>query len=592
MAQSEGDSRFLSSSLTREQSRWLSTLTRLSRVYFAWAIAGPLLSGLLLLAQVYLLARVLGGAVAYGMSEALALPSIYTIVALIVVRALIIWSGERAASRGSEKIKVVLQQALFERLLTLGPQWTRQRVSGELASALIEQIEILDGFFVRYVPSVIAALFLPLAFGVALLPVDWIVALVLLITAPLIPVFMALVGWGAEAASRRHQLALTRLSGFFADRLRGAFTLKLFGREQAEIETVRAASDSLSKKTMAVLRIAFLSSAVLEFFAALGVASVALYVGLTYLGYLNLRATALTLPLGLFCLLLTPEVYGPLRQFAANYHDRAAARAAVGQIATVFGALPGVEYLMNRPIGPASTLASALTPSIQRTQSVLPAARIVRVQGLTVHVPGRDAAVLKDVSFCVAAGEKVAFMGPSGTGKTTLLETLMGLHTVSGGMVSVDGCGVVSRPDVGRRGKTILIGQRAFFLPASIADNLRLANARATDQALFQALKGACADRFVAALPLGLATRLGVNGYGLSGGQLHRLALARLFLTDPDLVLLDEPTAHLDAMTRDRLMTSILRFAAGRTLIVATHDPDVAARLDRVLSVRDHKVPA
>lgn len=217
---------------------------------------------------------------------------------------------------------------------------------------------------------------------------------------------------------------------------------------------------------------------------------------------------------------------------------------------------------------------------------------MVRVQGLTVHGPGRDAAVLKDVSFCLVAGEKVALMGPSGAGKTTLLETLMGLRTVSGGAVRINGCNVLSRPDLGWRGTTVLIGQQAFFLPASIADNLRLANARATDTALFQALKWSCADAFVAALPLGLETRLGVNGYGLSGGQLHRLALARLFLTDPDLVLLDEPTAHLDALTRDRLMTSILRFAAGRTLIVATHDPDVAARLDRVLSVRDHKVLA
>jgi ATP-binding cassette, subfamily C, bacterial CydD len=319
---------------------------------------------------------------------------------------------------------------------------------------------------------------------------------------------------------------------------------------------------------------------------------VALYVGLTYLGYLNFRATALTLPLGLFCLLLTPEVYGPLRQFAANYHDRAAARAAVGQIATVFGALPGIEDLMDRPIEPASTPASALTPSIRQTPSAAPASRIVRVQGLTVHAPGRDKAVLKDVSFCLAAGEKMALMGPSGAGKTTLLETLMGLRAISGGVVSINGCGALSRLDVGRRGKTILIGQRTFFSPASIADNLRLANARATDHALFQALKWSCAEGFVGALPLGLATRLGVNGYGLSGGQLHRLALARLFLTDPDLVLLDEPTAHLDAMTRDRLMTSILRFAEGRTLIVATHDPDVAARLDRVLLVRDHKVAA
>lgn len=245
---------------------------------------------------------------------------------------------------------------------------------------------------------------------------------------------------------------------------------------------------------------------------------------------------------------------------------------------------------MNQPIEPASAPPSDSAFSIGRTQSRSPARRIVQVQGLTVRVCGREAPVLKDVSFSLAAGEKVALMGPSGAGKTTLLETMMGLRSASDGVVNINGCSAFSWPDAEGRKKTVLIGQQAFFSPVSIADNLRLANAHATDQALVQALRWSCAEAFVDALPLGLATRLGVRGYGLSGGQLHRVALARLFLTEPDLIMLDEPTAHLDAATRDRLMTSILRFAAGRTLIVATHDPDVAARLDRVLVIRDHKV--
>src|SRR3546814_3123677 len=263
---------------------------------------------MLLIGQVWLLARVLGQTIASAMPVADAMPYIAGVVGLILARAALAWSGERAASRGSETVKLQLRQALFERLLDQGPQWTRPRVAGELASAIIDQIEILDGFFSRYIPSAIAAAFLPLAFGAVLLPLDWVAALILLLSAPLIPGFMALVGWGAEAASRRQQRELTRLSGFFADRLRGAFTLKLFGREKHEVQAVRAASDDLSRRNMSVLRIAFLSSAVLEFFAALGVAGVALYVGLTYLGYVDLRSTAMTLPLGLFALFMAPEI--------------------------------------------------------------------------------------------------------------------------------------------------------------------------------------------------------------------------------------------------------------------------------------------
>jgi ATP-binding cassette subfamily C protein CydD len=615
VSKADGNSRFSSSRLTRRQARWLPSLIRIARKQAGWAIAAPIVAGLLLLVQVWLLAQVLGLTIAQGRSIAQATPEIYAVVVLIVMRAGLAWSGERAASRAAEKIKTGLRQALFERLLALGPQWTGQRLSGELASTLIEQVELLDGFFTRYIPSVVAALFLPLAFAVVLLPVDWIAALVLLLSAPLIPVFMALVGWGAEAASRRHQQALTRLSGLFADRLRGAFTLKLFGRTQTEVDAVRLASESLSKKTMAVLRIAFLSSAVLEFFAALGVAGVALYVGLSYLGYLDLRSSPLTLPMGLFCLFMAPEVYNPLRQFAANYHDRAAARAAAGQIAAVFDSLPEVDFSSGRqpgfifaadaesskqagPIEPAGLVEPSAAAQPRQDAEVdtrRPAAGAawpaVQVHDLTLHVAGRGRAILEQVSFMVEPGEKAALMGSSGSGKTSLLHALAGLRTVQG-QIHIHGMPVYPGHNAGLGRRVVLIGQRPFFLPGSVADNLRWARPSASMQELEQALDQACAHDFVAALPKGLDTRLGVDGYGLSGGQLHRLALARLFLTAPDLILLDEPTAHLDAVTRDRVMASILRFAAGRTLILATHDSGLAARLGRVLAIENRKVMA
>ncbi|WP_253256303.1 ABC transporter transmembrane domain-containing protein, partial [Bordetella bronchiseptica] len=340
----------------REHSRWLAMRARAARVPLAVAGAAPLIGGVLLVIQAWLLARVLDQAIVQGAARAELATSIVAIAALMLARAALAWLGERAGAAAAERIKRQVREALFARLLALGPQWSRQRASGELASAMVEQVEALDAFFAKYLPAMGAAAVLPVAFAVVVLPVDVIAGLLLLVTAPLIPLFMALVGWGAEAASRRHLQAFARLSGFFADRLRGLATLKLYGRAEAEAQSVVAASDALRQRTMAVLRIAFLSSAVLEFFAALGVAGVAVYIGLTYLGFLDVRASVLTLQGGFFCLLLAPEVYGPLRQFAAHYHDRAAARAAVAQIARTFDGLPspGVEPA---PPAPAPALA-------------------------------------------------------------------------------------------------------------------------------------------------------------------------------------------------------------------------------------------
>lgn len=614
--------------------RWLAALARLPRLAMAWAVAAPLLAGLLLLPQAWWLAQVLGGSVA-GSGPAAAGPWIAAIGGMVALRAAISWSGERAASRAAETVKSWLRRELFAAMLARGPQWTRARASGELSSLVIEQVEALDGYFSRYLPGAIAAVFLPLAFGLVLLPVDWIVALIVLLSAPLIPVFMALVGWGAEAASRRHQVAMARLSGFFADRVRGAQTLKLLGRAESEIAAVGAASADLSRKTMAVLRIAFLSSAVLEFFAALGVAGVALYIGLGYLGYLHLRSETLGLPLGLFCLLMAPEIYNPLRQFAANYHDRAAARAAADCLAAVFGTLPDPRRERAAASGPVAfasgaqpqpdperTARGAVEPSeacriSRKVEDAGPEARpaprgeavqapagplSVELRGARLQAPGRAQPVLRDLSWSLAPGTSLALMGHSGAGKTTLLEALAGLRRLDAGEICLGGRALGAWPADELRRAVTLIGQRPFMLPGSVADNLRLAAPAATDADLQRALDAACAGEFVHALPQGMDTQLGAQGYGLSGGQLQRLSLARLFLprpglarpglsrdpsqpdpSQPGLILLDEPTASLDPDSRDRVMGAVLRFAAGRTLVVATHDPEVAARLESTL---------
>ncbi|MHC0510359.1 thiol reductant ABC exporter subunit CydD [Achromobacter aegrifaciens] len=569
----------------RAQSRWLMALAKTARLPLMLAGAAPLVSGALLVVQAWLLASVLDAAIVRQAPRQELLGDILAIAGLMLVRACITWAGERAGADAAERIKRHVRLSLFRRLVQKGPYWSRGQASGELASAVVDQVEALDGFFAKYLPAMAAAAMLPVAFSVVLLPMDVIAGLVLLITAPLIPLFMALVGWGAQGASRRHLRAFARLSGFFADRLRGLSTLKLYGRAEAEAESVVAASDALRQRTMSVLRIAFLSSAVLEFFAALGVAGVAVYIGLTYLGFLDLRWSPLTLQAGLFCLLMAPEVYAPLRQFAAHYHDRAAALAAVSQISLLFDGLPQAGDAATDG-APGAGKAAAGPGRVSKSRG--PGAALA-IAGLNLDAPGRSQAVLADAGLTLAPGEHAALMGPSGIGKSSLIEAIARLRPFQGD-IRIDGVPLPDWGEAALRQRVALIGQKPQLLTGSIADNIRLGRPEASDAEVQTAARRACVLEFAEPLPQGLATQLGGRGHGLSGGQAQRVALARLFLRDPGLILLDEPTAHLDEGTQARVLDAILEFSAGRTLLLATHAPAVAARLGRTLQVVGGKV--
>lgn len=588
-AVADADTPITAGELPREHSRWLSAQSRLPRVPLTLAVVAPLVGGALLLVQAWLLAGVLDAAILGDVPRAALLGDIGVIVVLMVVRAALTWVSERAGARAAEGVKQAIRLALFDRMMAQGPMWTRSRVSGELASAVVDQVEGLDGFFARYLPSAVSAAILPLAFGLVLMPWDWIAGLLLLVTAPMIPLFMALIGWGAEAASRRHVRAMARLSGFFADRLRGLSILKLYGRAQAEAAVVGSASEAIRQRTMSVLRIAFLSSAVLEFFAALGVAGMAMYFGLSFLGLLDLRASSVTLHTAFFCLLMAPEAYAPLRQFAAHYHDRSTARAAVAQIAAAFEGLPltQAEAGLRAAAQPAH---AGRAPTAGATSS--PATGMtLRLRALTVHTPDQTRAVLDAVELTVSAGEHVALMGESGSGKTTLFEALTRLRTSDGG-IELDGVPLANWNEAELRDRVALIGQKPFLFAGSIAENIRLGRPQATDDEVHEAARQAQVLAFADALPAGLATMLGPRGRGLSGGQAQRVALARLFLRDPALILLDEPTAHLDETTQAQVLEAILDFAQGRTLILSTHASLVAQRLARRVRLVDGKLEA
>jgi ATP-binding cassette subfamily C protein CydD len=559
-------------SIDRENGKTLSRLSRHGRLWLALAIAAPLVGGGLLVWQAWTLAGVVGSAIEGGEQLAALGPALGLVLILLLARAALGAIGERAGLAAAETIKIRLREALFAQLLARSPRAEQQAQSGAASAAIIDQVDAVEAFFAQYMPAMIGATVLPIAFGAIILPLDWLAGLLFLVTAPLIPVFMALAGWGAQIATRKQARALSLLTGRFSDRLRGLLTLKLFGRAEAETAGIVAASDELRRRTLRVLRIAFLSSAVLEFFAALGVAGVALYIGLTFIDYLHLRSSPMTLELGLFLLLMAPEIYNPLRLLAAHYHDRASAKAAIGEIEAQLGALPTEK-------------AALVDAPVQHAAGAL----AVNLTDLTLRTPDNARTVLTNSNWHVAAGEHVAILGPSGIGKSTLIEAIARLR-LHEGEIRLDQTSLDDWPEAELRSRVTMLGQKPRIFAGTIADNIALARPGANRQEIARAAELAHVASFADALADGLDTPLGEGGLGLSGGQAQRIALARIYLRDAGLILLDEPTAHLDAALEQEVLDALKLYARGRTMIVVTHSQAVAARMDKAFRIAGERL--
>ena len=519
------------------------------------------LGGVLLLPQAALIALCLQRALVDGEPPATLLPLLGALLATLLLRAGLGWASRRLADRAFESIRVDLRARVARGLVARGPVWVRSQQSGALAERMGAHVDALEGHFGGFVPLRAEVVGVPLAILLAVFFVDRTVGLVLLLTMPLVPVFMMLVGWGAQAASQRQLQALTRMGGHFADRLRGLGLIRLYGRGEAELQGIRAAAEELRVRSLRVLRIAFLSSAVLEFFASLSVAMIALYLGLTYLGMLDLRGTPLTLGMGVFCLLLAPEFYAPLRRLATHYHDRAAALAAMDEIALV----------LDDAASATSRDAAAATPA--------PAASLVSARSVALRHPAATRDVLHDITLDLQRDQHIALTGASGDGKSTLLEALAGWLPAHAGTVHhASGLRIGYAP------------QRPFLFAGSLRDNLRMAKPEASEAELQRAAEAAQVMRFAARLPDGLDTVIGERGFGLSGGEARRVALARVFLRDPDLLLLDEPTAFLDDETEAAVLQVIAQFARGRCVVMATHSAAAQAAMAQTWHVRSGRL--
>ena len=468
-------------------------------------------------------------------------------------------AGGRMAFRAARAELTTRRELAIAALARRSPIDSTRPSSGEAASIIGEQAEMIVPYLSRFQPARFKASAVPLAILVCVFPISWIAALILLFAMPLIPVFMALIGWRAQVASEKQLAATGGLNGFLLDRLRGMATIRSLGAVDATATKLRADAESLKARTMAVLKIAFLSSAVLELFAALGVALVAVYVGFSLLGEIRFGAwtSGLDLTSGLFVLLLAPAFFEPLRELSAVWHDRAAGEAAINAIDGLSAdglQLPVAAY------SPANETAGG-----------------IRLENIGFRYSKESNAAIDGFNLSIPPGEHVALLGASGSGKSTLLALIAGHAARETGSVTIDGQPASACVATG----IAWIGQKPHIFAGTVTGNISLGRPGVSTQAVTQALDLAKLGRFARSH----ARRpLGDGGIGVSGGEALRLAIARA-ACNPEacIVLADEPTAHLDAETANEITESLLALAKGRTLVVATHDPRLAARMDRTI---------
>jgi len=591
---------------------WLKQQSKAVRKPILFAAIAGITNGLGVIVQSAALAYILQAVIIDKLPWASMITPFMVLAAVFILRSVCVYWHQTAGFEAGAQVRALVRQQLLDKFLTLGPAAIKQRQSGELAAVTLEQVDALENYFSRYLPQQMIVGVLPIIMIIAVMPVNWVVGLIFLVTGPLVPVFMALVGMGAASANRSQFLAMSRMSGYFLDRLQGLATLKLFGQATQELANINKIADGFREKTMAVLRIAFLSSAVLEFFSAIAVALVAVYVGLGLLGLAHFGpAEHISLSEALFVLLLAPEFFMPLRQLAINYHDRAAALGATDAILAILEQNAEVLSDLDKDIGyideaglsilvPTRRVGThaaraAGCPSTQRVDATFPRSAwereednktcLIEFNNVSKSYDKRQ--VLADINLNIAAGEKVALVGESGAGKTTLLNLLLGFESSTEGQVLLNGQ-TVNRECAAKA--IAWVGQSAYIFHGTIKDNIALTDPDAAEQIIINAAQAAGVTEFSAQLPDGLLTSIGERGYGLSGGQVQRIALARAFLKNADIILLDEPTANLDAANKTLLLDVIDRLFADKTLIIASHDPDVIQRMDRRVELQQGRL--
>ncbi|WDY53515.1 heme ABC transporter permease/ATP-binding protein CydD [Vibrio fluvialis] len=545
---------------------WLKQQSKLAKRWLMLAVGLGVLSSVFLLAQAALLASILHQLIIEHVDKHQLIPYFVGLAVTIAIRAGCSWARELAGFRAGQQIRIYIRQLIFDKLRALGPAYIKGKPAGAWATLTLEQVENMHDFFARYLPQMSLSVLIPFVILIVVFPVNWAAGLIFLITAPLVPLFMALVGIKAADAGRKNFKALQRLSGHFYDRLQSMTTIRLFDRTGAETEQMKGASEVFRKRTMDVLRIAFLSSAVLEFFTSISIAITAVYFGFSFIGELNFGGygASVTLFAGIFVLVLAPEFYQPLRDLGTFYHAK---QQAVGAAESI------VEFL------------NIDVSQVQSGSQTLPEMHGVEIVARDLEVFSPEGKrLVGPLTFTLNSQQTTALVGPSGAGKTSLINAILGFMPYRGSL-SINGIELSELDHAHWRKQISWVGQNPLLVHGTIRDNVTLGKSNIADAQVQAVLDSSFAAEFVS--KHGLDYPISDRSGGLSVGQAQRLALARAMLQNGQFWLLDEPTASLDARSEQLVMQGLNQQITHKTALLVTHQLLPLKSVNQILVMQD-----
>ncbi len=548
--------------------KWLRSQQKVVKKYLYLNVLLGAVSAVFLIGQMWLLATLLHKMIIEHQSPSLFLTEIGWLFGCFCARALLIWLRERVGFKAGQVLRMHLREQLIRKLLSVGPISIQQKPAGSWATLMLEQVENLHNFYARYLPQQFLSLLVPLIILCFVFPINWAAGVILFATLPLLPLFMALAGIKAVEANQRNIGVLSRMSGQFLDKLKGLETIRLFGQSDKQLEQIYQSTESFRISTMDVLKMAFLSSAVLEFFTAISIAVMAVYFGFAFLGELDFGyyGTGISLFVGFFCLMLAPEFYQPLRELGVYYHDKAAA----------IGAADSIEAFLNEETSVVENSQKAMQnqPLVVEAKECV----VLSVQGQPLTQP---------LNFTLNAHQHIALVGQSGAGKSSLMNMLLGFLPYQGSVL-INGIELRELDLAQWRAKLAWVGQNPQLVKGSLKDNILLGNPDASEAELKEALSLSKADEFV--YRLGLEYQIQDGNAGISGGQAQRIAIARALLRDYELLLLDEPTASLDIQSEQQVLNALHHLSREQTTLMITHRVEDLEQCDEIWVMKQGQI--
>lgn len=553
----------------KQLQKWLRGQQKIIKKWMYLNVLLGSLSAVLMIGQMALLATMLHKMIIEHQSPQTFLLELGLLFVCFSGRALLTWLRERTGFKAGQTLRLHLREQIMAKLSEIGPMSMQQKPAGSWATLMLEQVENLHNFYARYLPQQFLSLLVPMIILCFVFPINWAAGLILFATLPLLPLFMALAGIKAVEANQRNIGVLSRISGQFLDKLRGLETIRLFGQANKQTEQIYQSTEEFRVSTMDVLKMAFLSSAVLEFFTAVSIAVMAVYFGFIYLGELDFGyyGTGVSLFIGFFCLMLAPEFYQPLRELGVFYHDKAAA----------IGAADDIEKFLNQQVTQAQT----------DLQKDLPNQPLAITAKDCVILSPQGKVLTKPLNFTLAARQHIALVGQSGAGKSSLMNMLLGFLPYQGS-VTVNGVELRELNLTQYRRKLAWVGQNPQLIKGSLRENILLGNPNASESELDRALALSKADEFV--YRLGLDSQVQDANAGISGGQAQRIAIARALLRDYELLLLDEPTASLDMQSEQQVLSALQHLSRTQTTLMITHRIEDLKQCDEIWVMKQGEI--